>query len=146
MKKQTLEKIIAQLKERGLNLSVIDDNIKGGINNKIIKLKNGDGTKEFALKFYPYSNKNKDYRQKREIALLEYAAEIKVDAVANLTEYDLAGGWCLLKWIDGKSPKKVDRRYIKEIIEFVGNLNSTVEISNQRGSLLSVLWAGSFHG
>ena len=114
---------IAELEEKGTNVAIIEEIKEGGINSKIVKVKDLESKDSYALKFYSNERNEAKIRQAREIAFLKLASNTRRTKTPFLKDFNLDDQWCLLQWIEGEKVSKLSKREIDQIVEFIKELN-----------------------
>ena len=105
-----MEECNGRTRRKGTNVAIIEEIKEGGINSKIVKVKDLESKDSYALKFYSNERNEEKIRQAREIAFLKLASNTRRTKTPFLKDFNLDDQWCLLQWIEGEKVSKLSKK------------------------------------
>ena len=85
-----------------------------------------------ALKIYRKEvNSGNRRRIKSEIEFLKYAEETGCKQTPRLIDYNKEENWSMIEWIEGQRPNKIDIDVLKEMTNFIQELNQRESIQKK---------------
>ncbi len=125
MNKNFLKNLNLRLFTLGYNKIKKVSEIKGGLNSKVYLLDLNN--KKLVIKIYGDKNKSKI---KREKLFYNYLIKINNPNVINPLFFDVKKNFALFPFISGKKIKKIKKKHLLELLQFLNNINKKKKFTN----------------